>query len=181
LKKSLAILLTLAATQVAAQDIGYKMDAIKPGSTITFKNFDNMVDTHVFEGKTGEHYVFKTYNGPTDAQPLQATVFVTENGEVVRVEKAGGEWITFTPHNCVRTVGTCSYVQKSNKRRPMKYNRFTEVSGNTLTFSVAFNGGKIEYTGFGQLGIHNWPDLVTVRWSHTKKEVTQKLISTDFK
>lgn len=180
MRSALAIVLMFAATQLAAQDIGYKMESIKAGSTITFKNFDDMVDHHVFMGKVGEHYVFKTYDGATDAQPWSATNYVTENGEMVRIERAGGQWITFTPHNCIRTVGLCSFVQKSNTHRPKHFNRFTEVSGDTLTFSVTYQRGKVDYTGSGQMGLHNWPTQVNIRWN-SGREATQKTIRTDFK
>jgi hypothetical protein len=181
MKIVLASILALAAGQAAAQDIGYKMDRIKAGSTNTFKNFDGMVNTHVFEGKVGEHYVYKTYNGPDASFPWIRTRYTTPTGELVRAEIAGGEVLTYEPHNCVRTLGSCSYTVKSNARRPSEQIRFTEVDGDTLTFSVTYGGGKVYYTGTGEMGEHGWPTRVTVRWKTPPQIDTEEVIGTDFK
>lgn len=146
MKSFYAVVFSLLASAVAAQDIGLNMPDIGKGSYATYK-VGSKSFTHVFAGKSGDYFVYDVVPGDDpDALEGRSRYFRDNEGQAVKWVRAGGDTITFTPHNCQRTLGSCEFVEEGvADGTPYKTKM---VRTNTATSK----GFKFEQIGYGPDG-----------------------------
>ncbi|MDO6800730.1 hypothetical protein [Shimia thalassica] len=146
MKSLYALAFSLLASGAAAQDIGLKMPEIGQGSYATYK-VGKATYTHVFAGKSGKYFVYDVVPGDDpEGMEGRSRYFRDGNGQTVKWVTAGGDTVTFTPHNCQRTVGACEFTEEGvSEGEPYKTRM---IRTNTPTSK----GFDFEQVGFGPDG-----------------------------
>ncbi|MEQ9695651.1 hypothetical protein [Shimia sp. SDUM112013] len=146
MKFRFALAFVAAAGAASAEGIGVNMPEIGKGSYAVYQAGDQIY-THVFAGKSGAYHVYDVVPGDDpSAMEGRSRYFRDGAGQTVKWVTAAGEVVSFTPHNCQRTVGECSFVEEGVvDGKPYKTNM---LRTNTPTSS----GFRFEQKGYGPDG-----------------------------
>ncbi|MEL6751555.1 MAG: hypothetical protein AAFO70_05705 [Pseudomonadota bacterium] len=108
-----------------AQDSRIKIADIAKGSSVTFLMSNNIRTTHHFEGPVDEGYLVTFWKGRGKGLDggIMANGIFNADGRMVRYSPARGTPVTYTPHNCLRVVGTCRYTATSKEGRTRRFGR----------------------------------------------------------
>ncbi|WP_299699677.1 hypothetical protein [uncultured Tateyamaria sp.] len=128
---------TLAITALLAHPViaqpAYDMGALPKGATFTW-HADNGNATVKYLGQNGPLFKFRYTRDASQGQPIKVTSWSDRAGNTVKARVPSGT-VTFTPHDCSMTPGTCQYTESHSR-----YGRRNVVS------TVTFKGGTRHYT-----------------------------------
>ena len=130
----IAAVLLAATVSTASADIQWKTGAIAPGSTVTLKNSDGRVFTHMRMQDEDGMTRFDTFAGRDTGAPFAGSFLTNRRGEITRMVSASGEVTSFSPHRCMRTLGECHYtITYADGFRENRI-RVTEATANGLKY-----------------------------------------------
>ncbi|SMX33988.1 hypothetical protein [Actibacterium lipolyticum] len=117
----LGICLLFAASMVSAQNLGIQFDKMPVGAKLYYKNSQNETWVQTYKGKSGKFYIVSEkwdgYNSPR-------THYYNSDGHRVKTRYKSGGTVKYTPMNCERVVGSCTYRYNGNP----KYNGMYQTS-----------------------------------------------------
>ncbi len=133
---------------VLAQDISIKMDQIPAGSWFLMDS-GGKATTHVFRGKQGRYYVYDVVPGKDPNGERHSRDFRDASGNNIKRE-FGISVVKYTPHNCQRVIGQCSFVESGKKADGTPYKtdmvRVNTLKGKGFTYyqvAIAEDGTQI--------------------------------------
>jgi len=104
--------LILCATFTSAQDISIRMKDIGAGSYVVLRS-GNDAFSHIFVGKHGKHYIYDVVPGrDPNAQQGRSRYYRDAKGQSTKWVLPDGKEVTYSPHNCQRTIGVCTFVER---------------------------------------------------------------------
>jgi len=116
------------------------MNEIGSGSYVVLRTGSNFA-THIFIGKSGKHYIVDVVPGrDPNAQDGRSRYYRDANGQSVKWVLPNGNEVTYSPHNCQRTIGVCNYVERGRANgKPYRTNmtRTNTPTANGLKFVKA--------------------------------------------
>jgi len=157
------ILITLFAliisTSAQANDISVKFDEIAAGSTVTIRNSDGRVFTHLHTGQISPGvYGLDAYEGRSArGQPILTSEVDRDGNLLNRVSLSSGLTAEWRPHRCMRVVGRCSYVEIFPGEPAKRFTRINQVTADGFAYQVTDASGTIVLSGQTQLDPMGWP------------------------
>ncbi|WP_316014011.1 hypothetical protein [Roseobacter sp. HKCCA0434] len=91
-------------------DIAIRFDEMGAGSTIVVAMNEDIV-THHLLGRQGDHYALVIHEGEGTDGPITTRTLRTADGNTVRTEFSDGTVVNYSPHNCQRVIGRCTYTE----------------------------------------------------------------------
>lgn len=141
------IVFSTMATSSAAEGIRWKPESLKPGDYTSINQSQGGLIHHVFRGKSGRYYVLDSYRGASPSgQPVFST-YLDKDGNQVRWIRQDGFELKYSPHDCTRTLGRCSYTQTGSDGKKEVRLRVTKATKNGLKFDEFTSDGKRLFGG----------------------------------
>jgi hypothetical protein len=146
-RRALIACAMLFASPLAAQDINWQLDRINPGFAVQLAYDPGGTYTHRLRGREGPLYVIDSYF--EQQQEPSFTVWVNARGNYVGLRTATGLERQYVPHDCKRTIGSCTYTQVEGTTQQT----FTRV---TTPDPAAGGYNYVEYNGDGSLKLRGF-------------------------
>ena len=105
---------------VAAQDISIKMPAIDAGSWFAMQGPEGP-SMHVFRGKKGANYIYDVVPGTDPNGDKAFRDFRDAKGNVRKRVLSDGRTVVYSPHNCQRTIGQCTFIESGSRIDGSRY------------------------------------------------------------
>lgn len=141
LRHCTAILTTLLVASAGyAADPSLHHDHIPIGATIDNIHNDHVRETLVYLGPRDGSFVFIIKRGSTYGRS-GSTIFHDAQGNTHKVVHANGGVVTYTPHNCVRVLGTCRYSVTYANGNMQQFQRTTQAEGDNFVAELVLVRG----------------------------------------
>jgi hypothetical protein len=125
---TVALMLGLGASAVAAQDIAQDMAAIGAGSYIIYSDGSQSF-VQVYRGQSGPDWIVDLIPGTDPNGTRSSREYRDARGQMVRVDYASGMSLSFSPHNCQRVPGPCIFIQTGTQGRTQQGRLVTATQG----------------------------------------------------
>lgn len=164
-KGILIALSLLCAGTASAQDITVQMERMRAGSVITIQAHTGAVYSHHMIGESRPNeFVYETRLGTSASGPLVWVHYADAHGNLTRSVNAQGDPITWTPHRCNRTLGSCSYLEVRADGVQQPYTRVTTPFVGGFSYQVFNSAGIVTLSGQAILNELGW-----TRWGTSQR------------
>ena len=128
----------LLAAPVSAEDYRIKITEIAKGSSVTYMTTHDGLSTHHFEGAVdgGYEVSFWKGHGKGVGGGVVGIGLFDSDGRTLSYTKTGGKPVRYTPHNCLRVVGTCTYTATRADGSVRKMGRRLKPTASGFSFEV---------------------------------------------
>lgn len=171
---------------LSAEDYRIKITEIAKGSSVTYLTTNHGHRTHHFEGPVEGGYEVSYWKGRGKGQGagIAGIGLFDSDGRMLRYTQAGGKPESYTPHNCFRVVGTCSYTVTRSDGSTSKIRRRLEPTENGFEFEVfreTENGEEMMDRGHVTLDEMGMMKSLTVEASSTPNRSSLEQESADYR
>ncbi len=134
-----------AATQTLAQNIDVKMSQIARGSYAIYDTDNGRFVTYVFLGQYGREFVVDVVQGRDPNGDQRTRYWQDASGNTLRYERPGAT-IRFSPHNCRRVVGECTFTEigATYETRMIRINTPTRNGFSFVQFAIDGSGNPMK-------------------------------------
>lgn len=91
----------------------YDLGTLPKGATFTWRAHNGNA-TVKFMGQNGQLFKFRYTRDASQGEPVKVTSWSDRMGNTVKARVPSGT-VTFTPHDCSMTPGTCRYTEKHSR------------------------------------------------------------------
>jgi len=143
-QKTLAVLAFLIlASSAEAETISVQVQSLKRGDYFAYTSSQFGPYIQVFKGNRRGLYVFEVFKGNSTGGAPVFTLHTDAKGQNVRRTNRDGAVEKFSPHDCRRTVGRCSYTYTNTTGQKFKNSSLIETTNSGFNLSAFDSNGNI--------------------------------------